>query len=482
MIIYRGVFQLKQRSRYIWTNIKLVGTIFPIVLLIIVIYFILVRNEITTLSKDKLALESHNYAEDIDTWADSVLKEMTIYKAMLEASGLENEASYQMMRTSAGTHSAYPYGLYLGDDQGNYFDSSGWVPGEDFVVTERDWYKEGLKHDEFAFGEPYVDAMTGSTCVSVSARLNTGPAVSVLAADVYLDYADKLTKDITVNEIESAFFVTRNSRLIVADSDTSMTGNILSAKDGSLLHRNISRLLDTGETGLHEISGDNHNKYFVNITVIPDMDWYFVTCLSQDVVLNNLWGIEFPMLIVAIAASLLLFIVTLRFSKEMSTIRKKAKRDPLTNLWNRNGFEEYIRLALEEHPGEGLLLIIDMDNFKLVNDQLGHPVGDKVLQDFSRLLESYFNRNKDVVSRLGGDEFAVFVGRNITADEAKAMLTKFIGLVRQNLEEKYPAQNLSASIGAAFVSHSTSYNFLYQNADKALYEAKRNGKNRFQIR
>ena len=198
---------MKQKSRYIWTNIKLVCTIVPIVLLMIVVYFILVRNEIIALSKAKLALESQNYAEDISTWADSVLQEVTIYKSMVEQIGLDKDETYEMMKTSAGTHSAYPYGLYMGDDQGNYFDSSGWIPGDDFVVTERDWYKEGLAHDTFSFGEPYVDAMTGSTCVSVTSRLNTGSAVSVMAADVYLDYAAQLTREITVNEIENAFLL-----------------------------------------------------------------------------------------------------------------------------------------------------------------------------------------------------------------------------------------------------------------------------------
>lgn len=472
---------MKQKSRYIWTNIKLVCTIVPIVLLIIVIYFILVRNEIITLSKAKLSLESQNYTEDINTWTESVLQEMTIYKSMVEKLGLDKEETYQMMETSAGTHSAYPYGLYMGDNLGNYYDSSGWVPGADFIVTERDWYKEGLEHDTFTFGEPYVDTMTGSTCVSVTARLNTGDVVSVLAADVYLDYAAQVATEITANEIENAFFVTKDSRLIVADSNASMVGNILSAENNSLLYRNISKLLDAETVGLYEVSGDHGNLFLVDINMIENTDWYFVTCMNRDVVIQNLWRIEFPMLIVAIAAALLLFAVTSKFSREMSIIRKKAKRDPLTNLWNRNGFEEHIRLALEENPGQGLLLIIDMDNFKLVNDQLGHPVGDKVLQDFSQLLESYFNRNKDVVSRLGGDEFAVFIGRNITAAEANSMLTKFISIVPKNLEEKYPAQNLSASIGAAFVSRNESYNFLYQNADKALYEAKRNGKNRYQI-
>lgn len=473
---------MKQKSRYIWTNIKLVCTIVPIVLFMIVIYFVLVRNEIVSLSKAKLALESQNYAEDISTWADSVLNEMTIYKSMVEKIGLDNEETYEMMATSAGTHSAYPYGLYIGDEQGNYYDSSGWIPGDDFVVTERDWYKEGLAHDSFAFGEPYVDAMTGGTCVSATARLHTGSTISVMAADVYLDYAAQLVNEITESEIETAFFVTKESRLILADSDSTMVGNTLSPETDSLLYQNVNRLLDAEVIGQREVFGDNASIYYVNINMIEDTDWYFVTCMNQKVVDKNLWKIEFPMLIVAIASALLLFAVTSKFSQEMNSIRKKAKRDPLTNLWNRNGFEECIRLALEENPGQGLLLIIDMDNFKLVNDQLGHPVGDKVLQDFSCLLESYFNRNKDVVSRLGGDEFAVFIGRNISVAEAEAMLNKFIGLVHQHLDDKYPAQNLSASIGAAFASHNESYNFLYQNADKALYEAKENGKNGFHIR
>lgn len=473
---------MKQKSRYIWTNIKLVCTIVPIVLLMIVIYFILVRNEIITLSKAKLSLQSQNYAEDISTWAESILQEMTIYKAMAEQLGFDKEETYKMMETSAGTHSAYPYGLYMGDEHGNYYDSSGWVPDEDFVVTERDWYKEGLEHDTFTFGEPYVDAMTGGTCVSVTARLDTDSTIRVLSADVYLDYAAQLASEITANEIENALFITKDSRLIVADSDTSMVGNYLSAEDNSLLYQNINLLLDTDSTGLHEVAGDHGDQYYVDINVIENTGWYFVTCMNRDVVIHNLLRIETPMLIVAIAASLFLFAVTSKYSREMSIIRKRAKRDPLTNLWNRNGFEEHVRLAMEENPEQGLLLIIDMDNFKLVNDQLGHPVGDKVLQDFSQLLETFFNRNKDVVSRLGGDEFAVFVGRNITVSEANAMLTKFIDISHQNLDEKYPAQNLSASIGAAFVSHSQSYNFLYQNADKALYVAKRNGKNGFHIR
>ncbi len=472
---------MKTKHRYFWANIKLVCTIVPIVLVMIIIYFILVRREILSLSKEKLILESNYYVEEISAWAESVLNEATIYKEMIERLGLENEDTYELMYTSVDSHEAYPFGLYMGDDQGNYFDASGWEPGEDFVVTERDWYKEGLQHDRFAFGEPYVDAMTGSTCVSISSRLKTGPAVTVLSADVYLDYASQLAKEITSGQVEHAFFVTNGSRLILADSDASMIGMTLSAESESMLYQNVSRLFDEEKTGQHDIIGDE-SVYFVNINAIPDTDWYFVTCLNRNEVLKDLWGIEFPMLLIAVIASVLLFILTSLFSKEMSSIRTKARMDPLTKLLNREGFEELVRMALTERPGQGLLMIMDMDNFKLINDQLGHPVGDQVLRKFSSVLENYFNRNKDIVGRLGGDEFAVFVGRDISTKETEGMLNKFLSIVHQNFDSEYPDQKLSASIGVGLAANNDTYELLYQNADKALYDAKWNGKDRFQIK
>lgn len=472
---------MKAKHRYIWANIKLVCTIVPIVLVMIIVYFMLVRREILSLSKEKLTLESNYYVEEISAWAESVLNEVTIYKNMIERLGLENDAIYELMYTSADSHEAYPFGLYMGDDQGNYFDASGWEPGEDFVVTERDWYKEGLLHDQFAFGEPYVDSMTGGTCVSISSRLKAGSAVTVLSADVYLDYASQLAEEIASDKIEHAFFVTAGSRLILADSDASMVGTTLSAEHESMLYQNVNRLLDTGKPGQYDILGDE-SVYFVNITAIPDTDWYFITCMNRNEVLKDLWGIEFPMLLIAVIASVLLFFLTSLFSKEMSSIRTKARLDPLTRLLNREGFEELVRMALAERPGQGLMMIMDMDNFKLINDQLGHPVGDNVLRKFSSILENYFNRNKDIVGRLGGDEFAVFVGRDISTKETEGMLKKFISIVHQNFDSEYPDQKLSTSIGVGLAANNNTYELLYQNADKALYEAKWNGKDRFQIK
>lgn len=317
--------------------------------------------------------------------------------------------------------------------------------------------------------------------MSISSRLKAGSAVTVLSADVYLDYASQLAEEIASDKIEHAFFVTAGSRLILADSDASMVGTTLSAEHESMLYQNVNRLLDTGKPGQYDILGDE-SVYFVNITAIPDTDWYFITCMNRNEVLKDLWGIEFPMLLIAVIASVLLFFLTSLFSKEMSSIRTKARLDPLTRLLNREGFEELVRMALAERPGQGLMMIMDMDNFKLINDQLGHPVGDNVLRKFSSILENYFNRNKDIVGRLGGDEFAVFVGRDISTKETEGMLKKFISIVHQNFDSEYPDQKLSTSIGVGLAANNNTYELLYQNADKALYEAKWNGKDRFQIK
>lgn len=472
---------MKAKRHYIWANIKLVSTIVPIVLVMIIIYFMLVRQEILARSTEKLSLESQYYAEKISAWIDSVLNEVTIYKDMIERLGLDQEAVYELMGTSVDTHEAYPYGLYMGDDLGNYFDASGWVPDEDYVVTERDWYQEGLQHSLPAFGEPYVDAMTGGTCVSVTSRLNTSPGITVLSTDVYLDYAAQLTKDITYDKIEHAFFVTGKERLIVASSDTLLTGTVLSADNDSILYQNISRLLDTGHTDQTEVIGDE-SIYFININAIPNTDWYFITCMNRNEVLKDLWRIEFPMLIIAVIASVLLFFLTSVFSKEMSSIRTKARMDPLTKLLNREGLEELVRMSIAERPEQGIFMIMDMDNFKLINDQLGHPVGDQVLREFASILENYFNRNKDIVGRLGGDEFAVFTGRDISDAEINGMLNKFISVVHQNFDSKYPDQKLSVSIGISRTADNATYELLYQSADKALYQAKGNGKDQFRMR
>ena len=164
-----------------------------------------------------------------------------------------------------------------------------------------------------------------------------------------------------------------------------------------------------------------------------------------------------------------------------SKIKKESETDALTNLLNRNGLEDRLKNIFEFNKETGVLIIFDLDNFKLVNDDLGHPVGDEVLRIFSRCLEKCF-RKDDIISRIGGDEFIVFINNNIEKNNLENKLNNLLNNIRLELEYYYNKYKLSTSIGVAYRNDKVNtYDELYKEADKALYKAKKLGKNRFCI-
>ncbi len=469
---------MEKKAKISAVGLRLICSVMLIVLLAFITLLVQVRQEVMELSKERLALQSQSGAKAVGVWAERILGELNIYKDMIERVGMDDPRIFELMGTSYPSHEAYPYGLYWGDRQKNYFDSSGWVPDEGYVPAERIWYQEGLTRDYFGFGEPYVDVMTGEVCVSASARVNNGPVESVVAADVYLDYASKVVADIAGGNIGYAFFVTGQSRIILADSNASMVGQPLHSEENVLLYQNVDRLLAQDRIGQQEAEGED-GSYITNIIHIEAVDWYFVTCMSRREALRDLDRIQTIMAATSAAACLLLVLVTFRSARQIALMAVRVKSDHLTGLLNRSGFRQAVKEAVAARPGQGVLIIMDLDNFKKINDKYGHPEGDVALKSFARQLEEFFNRSGDIIARFGGDEFAVFVGRSLTTAEADGMLRKFVDRVRETFEAEYPGEGLSVSAGAAFVPEKVVGEELYRQTDAALYEAKRNGKDRF---
>ena len=100
---------------------------------------------------------------------------------------------------------------------------------------------------------------------------------------------------------------------------------------------------------------------------------------------------------------------------QFEELKERASKDALSGLLNRTTAEMYISRRLEKmEPGEHCaLFIIDMDNFKQVNDTLGHQAGDQAIRQSARILSGLFRAN-DIVGRLGGDEFIVFISGTVT--------------------------------------------------------------------
>jgi len=161
-----------------------------------------------------------------------------------------------------------------------------------------------------------------------------------------------------------------------------------------------------------------------------------------------------------------------------------AQFDSLTGLANRAHFNSHLKDAIAQAKRsdiQGVLLLLDLDNLKKVNDSLGHPEGDSLLQDVASRLSACI-RETDFVARLGGDEFAV-IGSNIAGAESAVNIARNIGKIFET-PFSLSDQNIHsrASIGISlFPADSDQPDDLLKNADMALYEAKNKSRGTYQF-
>lgn len=164
--------------------------------------------------------------------------------------------------------------------------------------------------------------------------------------------------------------------------------------------------------------------------------------------------------------------------KQIDDVTRISITDSLTGVFNRSYIEHKItELISENHVGT--MFIMDIDNFKKVNDTLGHIAGDKTLQLFADILREN-TRRIDVVGRLGGDEFVIFfmdmTTREIALEKARSIINTFW----EKFRNTYALEEVSISIGiASCPTDGKTFEALYKNADKALYYIKNKGKNSY---
>lgn len=164
--------------------------------------------------------------------------------------------------------------------------------------------------------------------------------------------------------------------------------------------------------------------------------------------------------------------------RQEESLRQKAERDALTGLYNKGHARELIDEALAVPGTTKALLVLDMDGFKKVNDNLGHLFGDAVISDMALSLAEVFSSDGDVIGRVGGDEFVVLIRDVESSDMVVARCEALRDMLRRSFEYgKNQTLNVSGSVGIALSPQfGDSFEALFSCADKALYEAKRRGR------
>jgi len=169
--------------------------------------------------------------------------------------------------------------------------------------------------------------------------------------------------------------------------------------------------------------------------------------------------------------------------KMIEKLESRSRTDLLTQLYNKVTTEAMIEEYLSSSPPEERhgFIIVDIDNFKGINDTLGHIYGDDVLKKVSSDIKDLF-RTTDIVGRAGGDEFVILVKDMPDEDLLKVRLSDICAVFRNSYTGENGEYKISASVGAAvFPNDGTTFSELYQHADLALYRSKKAGKDRFSL-
>lgn len=173
-----------------------------------------------------------------------------------------------------------------------------------------------------------------------------------------------------------------------------------------------------------------------------------------------------------------------KLREELKITKKEADQDFLTNLPNRRRFFRALEDFLKDFKEKGYifsLILLDVDNFKKINDTYGHPVGDLVLKDISAVLRFYLRANT-IAGRIGGEEFGIILP-GVDIETAKKVAERLRQIFEtRKVHTNGDIINYTVSLGVTQVKEGDTVDTIYQRADEALYEAKKTGKNKVVVK
>lgn len=171
-----------------------------------------------------------------------------------------------------------------------------------------------------------------------------------------------------------------------------------------------------------------------------------------------------------------------KYKENIKTLENAAIYDDLTGLFRREPFIKEINEYLEKKVPISFF-IIDLDGFKEINDTYGHTAGDEVLIKVTKTFKDVVNE-RGLICRLGGDEFAILLPEIKNIEEIKVIAKNILNKTREIHLDDVKDFKISVSIGVTLINDYNkviNFNYLYSTADKALYKAKEEGKNRYSI-
>ena len=296
-----------------------------------------------------------------------------------------------------------------------------------------------------------------------------------------VDSVVKLVDTYQARYERSIFFVDTQGRVTLTGSQAGplkvKTGQLLSSIEGL---EALQDRLPRPQSGNYQYR-EADRGHFLNVRYIPELDWYLFVDKHDggamaEIRRSLLWNLAISVLATLLSLTLVALVVR-RYQRRIAAL---ANTDQLTGLPNRRGFELLAGQALQDARRQRqplCALMLDIDNFKQLNDQHGHLAGDQALRAFAAHLRN-LPRQSDIVCRWGGEEFAILL--KDSSQEAARQLAERLRVSIEALRLPINGQQLqmTVSIGLSQREDQENIEQLLNRADRALYRAKQSGRNR----
>lgn len=310
---------------------QLMSHIIPLVAVLMIISvgltMLLTNISVREMAKSELKKEAYGNEKVLARFISDVISTLRAIRDTLEnVDFADDKERLGYMETTVTLNESIPNGVYIGDDRGHFLDSSLWVPGSDFVVTERAWYVKSMQNREFLLSEPFQDANTGQTIVSISSKANIkGWGNTVLAGDMYLNRISEFISGLTVMNAGYSFVFDPGSDIIIAHKESQYNGMLLSeaAAQESIIAQLQKQI--TEADNLDEILTVSTDKdtYMVVAEPVENTGWYLVSCISEGIVLNKLHHLLSKIsLIAVILSAVVMVIIAFSIHRKTKPIKK----------------------------------------------------------------------------------------------------------------------------------------------------------------
>lgn len=303
--------------------------------------------------------------------------------------------------------------------------------------------------------------------------------LGVTGVALNISYIDELLKTFRTNHNFIVTFYNKSGQIILSERNINSASSIFDKKE--LLNYKDEILQEKSTIIEYQKDG---NTYLLNSKFIPELDLFLTVEANlkefNSKAVNVLYFNILASLMITFVIAFLVSLIIRSYSKKLEFL---SHHDTLTKISNRRDFESKLRLQfslMKRKKNNISLIFIDIDNFKYLNDRLGHHTGDKVLVRVAKILKSDI-RESDILARWGGEEFIIALIDSSISD-SKNLAQKLRVLIESDIHlNKIMSGTITASFGITRLDEKDTIEEAISRADKAMYLSKNNGKNQVSI-